>query len=67
MSLPDALIAECIRVRDEIMPAYLEIGQGGKLALAMMRAELNAAYRALAYQDATAQLRLLESLRGYTG
>ena len=67
MTLPDALIAECIRVRDEIMPAYLEIGISGKPALAMMRAELDQAYRALAYQDATSQIQLLESLRGYTG
>lgn len=64
-NLVDILIAEMARVRDRVMPAYLKIGDAGRGALLMMRAQLDAAARALAEQDATACVRLLHSLRGF--
>lgn len=65
-TLGDALPAEMARVRDEVMPAYLAIGPPGLLALAMMRADLDCAAKALAEGDAVACLAAYESLKGYT-
>jgi len=66
-TLADALMAEIKRVRDHVMPAYLEIGESGRPGLALMRIELDHAVRALAEQNAEACIRSLESLKGYTG
>lgn len=65
-TLGDALPREMARVRDEVMPAYLEIGPPGAFALAMMRADLDAAARAMVEGDVVAMLRCHESLKGYT-
>lgn len=65
-SLGEALPAEMARVRDKIMPAYIEIGPAGIFALTMMRADLDAAAKALAEGDVVAMLRVYESLKGYT-
>lgn len=65
-TLGEALPAEMARVRDEVMPSYIEIGAPGKVALAMMRADLDAAAKALAEGDTIAMIRLYESLKGYT-
>jgi hypothetical protein len=65
-TLGDALPREMARIRDEVMPAYLEIGPPGAFALAMMRADLDAAARAMAEGDVVAMLRCHESLKGYT-
>jgi hypothetical protein len=62
----DALPREMTRVRDEVMPAYVEIGPPGAIALAMMRADLDAAQRALAGGDVVGMIRALEALRGYS-
>ena len=62
----DALPREMTRVRDGVMPAYLGIGPPGTFALAMMRADLDAAERAIAEGDVVAMIRCLESLRGYS-
>lgn len=64
-TLADALLAEITRVRDKVMPAYIEIGPPGTFALALMRADLDAATRALAEQDAVECLRLYKELQGY--
>ena len=64
-TLGDALPREMARVRDEVMPAYLEIGPPGALALAMMRADLDLAAEAMARGDVVAMLRCYESLKGY--
>lgn len=64
-SLPGALANEMVHVCDRIMPLYREIGPAGEPGLALMRAELDAAAKALAVGDAVAMLRALESLRGY--
>jgi hypothetical protein len=64
-TLGDALPAEMARVRDEVMPAYIECGPGGAFALAMMRRDLDEAARALAEGDVVAMIRVYESLKGY--
>lgn len=65
-TLADALLSEITRVRDEVLPSYIAIGPPGAFAAGMMRAEMDAASRALAEGDAVACMRLLESLRGYS-
>ncbi len=47
-TLGEALPREMARVRDEVMPAYIEIGAEGRLALLFMKRDLNAAAEALA-------------------
>ena len=65
-NLVDVLIAEMARVRDEVMPSYILIGDSGRIALHLMRAELDAAARALAEQDAVKCLTMLASLKEFT-
>ena len=65
-TLGDALPREMARVRDKVMPAYVEIGEAGQFALAFMRADLDAAAKALAEGDVVAMMRVYESLKGYT-
>lgn len=60
-----ALMAEITRVRDQVMPAYLELGESGRVAVELMRLHMDAAVRALAYQDAPACIQLLVTLKGY--
>lgn len=63
-SLGTALPKEMARVRDEIMPRYREIGPAGAPALALMRANLDEAARAMAEGDVVAMLRVYQSLKG---
>lgn len=65
MSLGQALPAEMARVRDQIMPAYIQVGAPGIFALTMMRADLDAAAKAMAEGDPVAMLRAYEALKGY--
>lgn len=65
-TLVDACISEMARVRDCVMPSYLEIGTPGLPALLMMRHALDLTARALAEQDAIALLRLLAELKGFS-
>ena len=64
-TLGDALPREMARVRDEVMPAYVEIGWVGSFALALMRRDLDAAARAMAEGDVVAMARAFEALKGY--
>lgn len=64
-SLGEALPREMARVRDKVMPAYLAIGAPGLFALTMMRADLDAAAKALAEGDVAEMIRVYESLKGY--
>lgn len=64
-TLGEALPAEMARVRDKVMPAYIEIGPPGQFALAMMRASLDVATKALAEGDVIAMMRAYEDLKGY--
>ncbi len=62
-TLGDALPREMARVRDRVMPAYREIGPAGAFALAMMRADLDVATKAIAQGDVVAMLRAYQSLK----
>lgn len=64
-SLGDALPREMARVRDVVMPPYLEIGAPGMFAVTMMRGDLDFAAKALAEGDVVAMLRAYESLKGW--
>lgn len=54
------------RVRDEVMPPYIEIGPAGAFALFMMRADLDRAAKAMIEGDVVEMLRAYESLKGYS-
>lgn len=64
-SLGEALPAEMARVRDEVMPAYVEIGPPGIFALTFMRADLDRAAKAMAEGDVVGMLRAYEALKDY--
>lgn len=64
-TLGDALPREMTRVRDQVMPAYVAIGAPGAFVLAMIRADLDAAQKAMIEGDIVAMIRLYESLKGY--
>lgn len=64
-TLGDALPKEMARVRDQAMPAYLEIGPAGGFALAMMRADLDRAAKAMIEGDVVEMIRVYKSLQGY--
>ena len=65
-TLGDALPREMARVRDVVMPIYLEIGPSGQFALAMMRADLDAAAKAMAEGDVIGMMRAYAELKDYT-
>ncbi|MFA6135035.1 MAG: hypothetical protein WC869_13550 [Phycisphaerae bacterium] len=65
-TLGEALPKEMARVRDKVMPLYVEIGPPGQLALMLMRASLDAAARAMAEGDVIAMIRAHEDLKGFT-
>ncbi len=62
-SLGEALPREMARVRDEIMPVYASLGAAGKPALLLMRAELDAAAKAMVQGDVIAMMQLYQSLK----
>ncbi len=64
-SLGTELPKEMTRVRDDLMPLYQEIGPAGAFALAMMRAELDRATKALAEGDVVQMIRSYEALKGF--
>lgn len=65
-TLGEALPKEMARVRDEVMPAYQEIGHAGSYALTMMRHDLDAAAKALAEGDVVKMMKCYEALKGYS-
>lgn len=64
-SLGTELPKEMARVRDVLMPQYLSIGPAGGFALALMRAELDRATKALAEGDVITMMRSYEALKGF--
>lgn len=64
-SLGEALPAEMARVRDEVMPAYQEIGPAGAFALLMMRHDLDRAAKAMIEGDTAAMLGAYQALKDY--
>ncbi len=63
-SLGTELPREMARVRDEIIPRYLEIGPNGNFAVMWMRKALDDAARAMAEGDVVAMLKAYEDLKG---
>ena len=66
VTLADALPREMARVRDQLMPMYQAIGAPGAIALAMMRADLDRAAKAMMAGDTAEMLRVYHSLKGFT-
>lgn len=70
-TLGDALPREMARVRDEVLPMYLQLrGMRNIIVepqIAMMRADLDAAAKALAEGDVVEMLRVYHSLKETTG
>lgn len=64
-TLGAALPREMARVRDQVMPAYIEIGPAGAFALSFMRQDLDRAAKALAEGDVVAMIDVYQSLKGY--
>lgn len=64
-TLGDALPDEIARVTG-LIPIYASCGPVANIALALMRASLDRATRALASGDAIEMLQCLEDLKGYS-
>lgn len=62
-TLGTALPREIARVRDEVLPMYLQIGPAGMFAATMMRRDLDAASKAMIEGDAVAMIRVYNSLK----
>lgn len=71
LTLGEALPREMARVRDEVLPQYIALrGMPNVIVepqIAMMRAYLDAAAKALAEEDVVAMLRVYQSLKEITG
>ncbi len=64
-SLGEELPKEMARVRDEVMPAYIEIGPAGMFALTFMRRDLDAAAHAMAEGDLPSMIAAYQALKEY--
>ena len=64
-TLGKALPKEMKRVRDEVLPIYLECGAAGLPAVYMMRTDLDLAAKALSEGDIEAMIKAYQSLKGY--
>ena len=64
-TLGEALPREMARVRDEVLPAYIEIGSPGLLAVSLMQHDLGRAEHAIMFGDTVEMIRVYESLKGY--
>jgi hypothetical protein len=62
-TLGDALPREMARVRDELIPMYIEIGPAGSFGLAMLRGALDRAAKAMAEGDVVAMLAAYQELK----
>lgn len=62
-TLGDELPRQMARVRDQLIPAYLECGPGGLFAVAGMRADLDAAAAAMIEGDVVKMLRVCQKLK----
>lgn len=64
-TLGEALPLEMARVRDEVLPAYVEIGQAGSIAATLMRLDLDHAAQAMARGDVPAMIAYYQALKGW--
>ena len=64
-SLGEELPKEMARVRDEVLPAYLEIGPAGAFAAKGVRNDLDRAARAMVAGDVVEMIKAYQSLKGW--
>ena len=64
-NLAEALPKEIARVRDELIPIYSKFCTG-KLAVWMMRKDIELAEKAITAQDTVEMIRAYQALQGYT-
>ena len=64
LTLGEALPKEMARIRDDVLPIYDSIPTG-VFAATMMRADLDAAAKAMMEGDVVEMLRVYQSLKGY--
>ena len=64
-TLGEALPREMARVRDEVLPHYLELWAPGFLAVRIIRESLAVAAKALSDGDVVAMIRAYEDLKAY--
>lgn len=64
-TLGDALPKEMARVRDVVIPPYVDIGPAGAFALALMRRDLDDAAKAMMEGDVVEMIRCLRELQGW--
>lgn len=64
-TLGDELPRQMARVRDELLPAYDSI-PAGALAATLMRADLDAAAKAMAEGDIVAMVRICKKLQSWS-
>ena len=62
-SLAEALPREMERVRDHVLPHYVELGPVGMFGAIMIRSDLDAAAKALAEGDVIEMIRLYQTLK----
>lgn len=65
-TLGDELPKEMARIRDEVLPCYIEIGAAGAFAATGMRRDLDAASKAMIDGDLVGMIRAYESLKSWT-
>lgn len=66
-SLGEALPREIARVRDKVLPRYLEIGPAGRFAATLMHTDLDAAQKAMTEGDLPEMIRVYQSLKEWNG
>lgn len=64
-TLGEELPKEMARVRDVLIPQYQSIGPAGAFAIAFMRADLDAAAKAMAEADLPAMIAAYQKLKDY--
>ena len=65
MNLIEAIQARCNELRNEFIPAYQEIGNSGAFAIALMRASIAKAEKAIAEMDTVGMVVALQDLREF--
>lgn len=63
-NIVEAILAECNRIRERVLPEY-EKAATGKIAAALMRRSIQLAEQAIASNDAVECIRALKDLRGW--
>lgn len=62
-TLGDALPKEIARVRDKVLPLYVNLGPTGTFGAMMIRRDLDAASKAMIEGDVVAMIRIYQELK----